>query len=193
MSNLGGTNVSEDTDKDANGHLQSVVAGTNITSIDNTDPVNPVINAATQAGVANSGAVVTVTADLTSLGNTSTAIPWETEESDDNDFIDIAGAPTELTVPTGVTRVNISAFYRYTLVLAAQSVGMEIARWNSSDVFQEYVGFSQQTSPNGGAGSIAVTALNCACVAGDYFTVTHFTGDTAWTIIQARASIQDVT
>lgn len=46
MSNLGGKVMSEDTDQDSN--LQSVVGGTN-TTIDDTDPLNPVINVASSA------------------------------------------------------------------------------------------------------------------------------------------------
>ena len=54
MSRLGGNSPSADTDKSnnlqgADGKVQAVVAGTNITSIDNTDPANPIINAATQS------------------------------------------------------------------------------------------------------------------------------------------------
>jgi len=48
MSNLGGKNVSEDTDKDLG--VDGIVAGTNIDNIDSSDPRNPIINATTQAG-----------------------------------------------------------------------------------------------------------------------------------------------
>lgn len=57
MSRLGGSEVSEDTDNGSGGggggQVNSVVAGTNITSIDNTDPANPIINAAAGAGETN--------------------------------------------------------------------------------------------------------------------------------------------
>ena len=51
MSNLGGKNVSEDTDKDLG--VDGIVAGTNIDNIDSTDPRNPIINAAAGAGEVN--------------------------------------------------------------------------------------------------------------------------------------------
>ena len=55
MTALGGPNVSEDTDRDSAGQVDSIVAGTNIDSIDNSDPANPVINAAAGAGETNTG------------------------------------------------------------------------------------------------------------------------------------------
>ena len=56
MSNLGGKNVSEDTDKDLS--VDSIVAGTNIDNIDSTDPRNPIINAAAGAGQTNTASNV---------------------------------------------------------------------------------------------------------------------------------------
>ena len=269
MSNLGGKNVSEDTDKDVNvdslvaganidsidssdprnpiinasdgsgGQVDSVVGGTNC-SVDATDPVNPIVNADTQnnakvttkgdlegfsteaaripvgtngqhleadstqalglkwatpaggGGGSLAGAAVTVTADLTSLNNVETPIPWETEDYDDNNFVDLGTDDDRFTVPTGVTRVNIYAFFRYTLVTAGQLVGLTILRRDSSDSFVEYVSHETQTSPNGAAGSVSATALGVECVAGDYFTINRTAGDAAWSIIQARAAIQVV-
>ena len=59
MSNLGGKNVSEDTDKDLS--VDSVVAGTNIDNVDSTDPRNPIINASS-----GGAATVTTKGDLVS-------------------------------------------------------------------------------------------------------------------------------
>lgn len=45
MTNLGGKVMSEDTDKDVTGTVDTIIAGTNIDNIDSSDPANPIINA----------------------------------------------------------------------------------------------------------------------------------------------------
>ena len=72
MSNLGGKNVSEDTDKDLG--VDGIVAGTNIDNIDSTDPRNPIINASAQAG-----GQVTTKGDLEGFSTVAARIPVGTD------------------------------------------------------------------------------------------------------------------
>ena len=55
------------------------------------------------------GARVELSSGQSMTGGSTTTISWETEVFDDNGMVDIAGNPTRLTVPTGVTRACLNA------------------------------------------------------------------------------------
>lgn len=187
MTKLGGTNVSEDTDKDASGHLQSVVAGTGIDNIDNTDPVNPVINATVAGG--SSGARVRRDANQ-AIATTYTAV-WDSEVYDDNDFIDIGSNADRMTVPTGVTRVNLSAYLRTTSSVSVGSdYSLSIKHYNAADALQETVA-SVEANTVFTTTQISLAALGIPCVATDYFEVDIFFSDSSVTTDIITATIQD--
>ncbi len=289
MSNLGGKTVSEDTDKDNQG-LDSVVAGTNIDNIDDTDPRNPIINAAAGSGETNTasnvggetgeifkqktgadlelktikqGSRVTITnnasdvevaADLqlknttkgdlegfstvaaripvgtdddvltadssaalgvswqtpaaggggnsgcrltkTSevLDNTFAALTWDVEVYDDDGFADLGTDDTKLTIPTGVTRVNIQAYVRpqASTYDDGDYLNTYIRHFNSSDVLQSntVVAVSIKDAAGGVFGN--VTGLGIDCVATDYFQIWLIPEDVSWTLTEATVTIQDV-
>lgn len=171
MSNLGGTNVSEDTDKNApvapGGQVDSIVAGTNIDNIDNTDPVNPIINAAASGGGAFSGCLVTHTLAQTISG--STTMTWDTEDYDVGGWHDNVTNPERLTVPSGVAFVRLSMNARDTSSVTGQ--------WNctltmnGTDTFVG--GVTNETETAGGDAVSAVSGV-IAVIAGDYFEMLCF-------------------
>lgn len=210
--------MSEDTDRDSTseGQVDSVVGGTNC-SVDSTDPINPIVNAdaspiltltmgtnmtnsgtttdpildASGGGGAIQGGRVSRTSGVTGRGNSNTSMSWETEVYDDNSFIDIAGDSTRLTIPSGVTRVNVSALILSSSVDIGVRCALIIAKHNSSDVFQINAAFTEVTSVDA-TPSISVCALGIDVVAGDIIHIKHLFDDTSWTFAGGNACIQDV-
>jgi len=190
MSKLGGTNVSEDTDKDASGHLQSVVAGTGIDNIDSSDPVNPVINA-TPVVTSISGAKITQSGTQSGIGTATTRVEWDTEEYDDDSFADLVSDNERFTIPAGVTRVNVSAYISGTAMTSGNDIRFAIQKYNSSDVFQETSLSARFVTNASGQASAAGAVLGINVVAGDYIVVTVNHNDASWQINDAHAVIQD--
>ncbi len=191
MSKLGGTKVSEDTDKDANTHLLSVVAGTGIDSIDSSDPVNPIINATVGTGA--SSAKVSLTADITGRGVTLADVDWTSEVYDDNSYF--TATSEKLIVPAGVTRVNLSANLFFNNVTAGVVGKVFVQRFSAADAFIDSVAVVYQTAAAGNT-NIAVSAsvLGTVCVAGEYFKVRTAVNDAAHDIDTISTfTIQDVT
>lgn len=244
MSKLGGKVMSENTDADeiTAGVVETIVAGTNIDSIDSSDPANPIVNAAAGSGETNTasnvggetgtvfkqkagvdlefktlkaGTNITINNNASDIeivaagggGSTSgahvrrdtdlpivttTDIVWQTESYDDDSFIDIGSDPTHITVPSGVTRVNISCNLKFTnTVTVGTNYILEIRHLNSSDALQERVA-GQNGQWGTGAPNVSACALGVPVVATDYFEVRIFCSDTTVTIDHAQATIQDV-
>lgn len=312
MSNLGGKNVSEDTDKDLS--VDSVVAGTNIDNIDSTDPRNPIINAATQAGgqvdsvvsgtncsvdatdpvnpivnadtqnnakvttkgdlegfstvaaripVGTNGQVLTAdsaealglkwanvaggyTDPLTTKGdlvafNTATdrlavgtndqvltadstaaeGVAWKTpsggggaeacritrlssqsmdtsetiqftaESYDDNSFADLGTNNDRLTVPTGVTRVNVSIFAEGTGQTSGGQQQLVISQYNSSGGFLTVVCGNDYRLGDASL-RMSTSAIGVTVADGDFFQAEMSGADAAWTLTKAFFAIQDV-
>ena len=236
MSNLGGINVSEDTDKDAGTSINSVVAGTNVTVTGTA--TDPVVNADAQdnakvttkgdlegfstvaaripvgtntqvltadsaealgvkwaapaAGSAPSGCSVSIGSDITGQGSSVQDIDFDTEDYDDNAFWSVSN-PERFTIPSGVTRVNVSAFIGGSLQTTGTGFGIFLRLYNSSDVFQYdiAVDYSDSTSTTPVR---SIAALGAVVAAGDYVRVMSWSEtDASWTIIKGRACIQDVT
>ncbi len=142
-------------------------------------------------GGGGSAAKAILTTDVTSIGTASNAIDWETVVYDDDSFFDIGTVPEQLTVPTGVTRVNICSTVSASAVATTTPLQLQIIRYNSADVFQETVSQGMYSAIASGFVNGVLTALGADCVAGDYFTVRYQTGDASWNIISAIVTIQD--
>jgi hypothetical protein len=64
--------------------------------------------------------------------STFTTVTWNVEESDTDGFFD-AGEPTKLTVPSGITRVALAAYYVFLNGSGGTNGFIEISHFNSSD------------------------------------------------------------
>lgn len=117
---------------------------------------------------------------------------FQTETYDDDGFADIGTDPERLTVPTGVTRVNVSTTMTTTATITdASGYALRINRINSSDVFQETVACA-----NAAVGIVSLVAsaaaVGVACVAGDYFIVNVNFDDSTVTVDKVVFAIQAV-
>lgn len=140
-------------------------------------------------GGAPQGALLKRTTNLAGDGDVDITFP--TEVYDDNSF-GAGGTANRLTVPTGVTRVNVSANFQGTGGTANSLLQINIQRFSSADAFIETVCQvkieTTDTSP-----AMSCSYNGAECVATDYFKVRVFSSDLAWTITNASFSIQDVT
>lgn len=127
------------------------------------------------------------------VGGLTSGLVFQTEDYDDDSFIDIAGNPSRLTVPTGMTRANVFFNIVTTATVTLDSdFEMVIRRFNSSDVAQEDVGVYKSNAAAVTYGA-SVAALGVVCVATDYFELIMFFADGSVTLDFATAVIQDVT
>lgn len=141
---------------------------------------------------AMSGAMVTMASDLTGQNLTSvTAVSWDTEQYDVGGWW-VIGSPTIFTVPSGVTRVNISAALRLANITADMYVFIAIQKNSSSD----YPGVALQATEVGTSPmNLGCASIGVPCVATDTFRlVVVVETDTSVDIIAARSfmSIQAV-
>lgn len=145
---------------------------------------------AAAAGGAPDGAFVE-TSTSESHGAGFQNMSFATEVYDDNGFADLGTNDDRLTVPTGVTRVNVSAHLEMSAVLGGTGNRAEIQLFNSSDVLQNSVaGHSADhfyDTPR-----ISMTALGVPVTAGDYFVVRSIFEDSTTTIEYKSFAIQTV-
>lgn len=141
-------------------------------------------------GGAPSAARITRTSDE-SNSTTNFTPTFTTEVYDDNDFATLGTDADRLTVPSGVTRVNIYGNISIKDITDNTQHFMSIQRFNSSDVFQETVGKQQQDTASVFA-YVNVAVLGVPAVAGDYFIMAVFSADSATTTFDAQMTIQDV-
>ena len=185
--------MSENTDADelATGVVETIVAGTNVDNIDSSDPANPIVNVTTPASSSVQGAKVNRSTNQVETSGTYT-VDFTTEDYDDNSFADLGTDADRLTVPSGVTRCNVSAYVRFGVINDNSRVRILINRHNSSDAFQETVAAWE------GQTGATFTHISCAafgsdCVATDFYEVAVQCEDTTTTISEASFVIQDVT
>lgn len=117
-------------------------------------------------------------------------LTFDTEVYDDDGFATLGTNNDRLTVPTGITRVNVSAYIEMSAVAGGTGNRFSIRHFNSSDVLQkEIAGHSADhfyDTPR-----ISATALGVEVVAGDYFEVQSIFEDGTTTIEYRSFSIQD--
>ena len=93
------------------GQVDSVVAGTNVT-VDNTDPANPIVSASGGGG-SFAGARANRSGTFALPNTANTAILWNAEAFDTNNFHDNITNPERITIPAGVSRVRMTAGLHY--------------------------------------------------------------------------------
>jgi len=117
-------------------------------------------------------------------------LTFDTEVYDDDGFATLGTNNDRLTVPVGITRVNVSAYIEMSAVAGGTGNRFSIRHFNSSDVLQkEVAGHSADhfyDTPR-----ISATALGVEVVAGDYFEVQSIFEDSTTTIQYRSFSIQD--
>lgn len=135
-----------------------------------------------------SGAMVRKASDLTGVDYTGTGvvITWDTEIYDVGGWHDTVTNNSRMTVPTGVTKVNLSAQIRLTNVTANTLTQVNIFK-NGSVVYSGSA--VQDTYSTATTRNMSVTTLGVECVAGDYFEVMVFSGsDTSLDLIATRST-----
>ena len=141
-------------------------------------------------GAGPSAAKVSLSSTLTGRGDSTTDIVFDTEDYDDNAYH--SGTSAKLTVPSGVTRVNLNANVFFSSVTVSVRSFILISRYNSSDVFQEVVAESACTTPNSTYG-LSASVLGAECVAGDYFVARSRAVDASHSVNTGTTfTIQDV-
>jgi len=187
MSNLGGKNVSEDTDKDST--VDTIVAGTNIDNIDSTDPRNPIINASGGGGGATFHGVLVERTTTLARGIGTTTADFVTEVYDTDGFADLGADNDRVTIPAGVTKVQASAHMDCSDVTIGSSQRLEITQRDSVDalvnVWSTHVGTSSATSIY----TFATTPV-IPCSAGDYFKVSTQCSDSSWTQTEVQLGVE---
>lgn len=100
-------------------------------------------------------------------GGVTTAMIWQTEVFDDNGMIDIAGNPTRITVPIGVTRVCVDAGIDTGSVSQA-TIQVGITKNGGGLIGESFVGIE---GAFGGSKGISLSTGIINVVAGDFFEV----------------------
>lgn len=132
-----------------------------------------------------SGALVHRTTDLTAQNYVPGAvIDWQAEDYDVGNWYDVGTSASRLVVPTGVTRVVVSAQIRLDLLTTTNGLFVNI-RKNGSEIYR---GVGQSI---GSAGGYSTNTQNLSSpvlsvVAGDFFDViVRVSSDTSTTFTQA--------
>lgn len=117
-----------------------------------------------------------------------TAISWDTEVYDDFDYHSTATNQSRLTVPTGVSRVDLGASVLLVNVAQGDNVRLFI-RKNGSFDFDGAVGQAEDTEATGVTSrGISVAAVGVPCTGGDYFEAVLAVGtDTSIDIVATRS------
>lgn len=113
------------------------------------------------------GAMVKKSADQTGANyTTATALAFDAETYDDGGWHDNAVNNTRLTVPSGVTRVDIAATVRLVNVTAGLTGIIEVRKNGSAD-FNGFIGIHQLSAFV--SRSMNICGIGIPCAAGDYF------------------------
>jgi hypothetical protein len=133
------------------------------------------------------GAMVKKSADETGANyTTATAVAWNTEVYDTDAFHDTVTNNSRLTIPSGVSKVNVRATIRVNNVTGNTLTQVAIRKNGSAD----YDGAaSQDTSNANTTRDITVCGLAIPVTPGDYFEAYLFQiTDTAIDVVAARSS-----
>ena len=136
--------------------------------------------------VAYSGALVKKSADQTTANYSSvTAIAWNTESHDVGGWHDNVTNNTRMTVPSGVSRVRLTAQVGVTAFTADSALILYIYKNNAlttpTNINTKSIG-SGDANP-----SCALVSYVDSCTAGDYYEVRMFCGDSSITVVAAQS------
>lgn len=141
----------------------------------------------TQATVAFHGALIEEESSAARTGASFTPT-FDVEVYDTDGFGDLGSNNDRLTIPAGVTKVDVTAHLDVTGILAGSDCFLSISRFNSADSFQRAYGSSMQ---NGDAGIFTITSTGIIeVVEGDYFKVVAQSSDTSWNQTYASLGIE---
>lgn len=164
----------------------TLAAGANITLTTNAGTDTVTIAAAGASLPAYKGAMVTKAADQTAANYSAGAVvAWDSELYDTDSFHESVTNPSRLTIPSGVTKVNITAALCLTLV-AANEWTLVLLQKNGSPTFS---GASANFSTSNGTSRFpSTTVIGVPVTAGDYFEAFLQTQiDTSITVLAARS------
>jgi len=137
-------------------------------------------------GVWGSGALVTKAADETTANYTAGAVvPWTAEDHDDTSFHDNSTANSRITIPAGVTRVDLTASI-YITSLTANYISVQFLKNGAT----EFAGAAAADSIVAGVSTrqTNISATQVPCTAGDYFEVFLFISTDNSVTIEANYS-----
>jgi hypothetical protein len=133
------------------------------------------------------GAMVKKSADETGANfTTAAAVAWNTEVYDTDAFHDTVTNNSRLTVPSGITKVDVKGTIRLNSVSANVLTQIAIRKNGSVD----YDGHAAQDTSNGQTTrDLSVTALGVPVTAGDYFELYLFQQtDTSVDVVALRSN-----
>jgi hypothetical protein len=159
---LGGTEVIHLVDSDGNSRK---IALSDLKTFINTDPT------VVPSSVPFRGALAYRSSALSIANSTSTNITWNAEDYD-TDSIWSAGAPTRLTVPTGVTKVKIISgivFESATYTLLSLTIIKNGGLTTFADYRGQPLSRNQYTNAVGNTVGLNVVTPVLAVSSGDYF------------------------
>ncbi len=165
---LGGTELIHLVDASGNSRKLTLSA---LKTFINTDPTT------VPSSVPYRGARVKRTNNLAITSGVSTVVAWEAKDRD-TDSIWSAGAPTRLTVPTGVTKVRLRGAARWA---ASGAVRQILFAKNGSSAFAGNAALNVPSSQD-----LAVQTDVLDVVAGEYFEMTLFHSDGAAATLSAH-------
>lgn len=162
-----------------------------VLTVDSTAALGVAWKTPAAGGSAPDACKVSLSATLAGRGSSLTDVVFNTEDYDDTAYH--SGTSARLTIPSGVTRVNLVAHVSFSSVTVGVESYIVIQRYNSSDVFQESVG-RQDITTSDATYAISATMLGAECVATDYFIVRSFAADASHSVNTGTTfTIQNVT
>lgn len=140
------------------------------------------VNRTSSANRSFEGAIAIRSSDLTGLGTGENAISWS-DVSYDTSGIWSGVSPTRLTVPSGVTKVKVSASFRTTAIGINQGASARITQNGSAQLLspiQSINTSSDDTNTFAPRGHLATAVMSVD--AADYFELSIFSNDSNWTL-----------
>ena len=119
------------------------------------------------AGLPFSGCLLDLTSNEAIAASTWTAVPWDAEEYDVGSWADLGSQATRLTVPTGVTRVQLCGNIKHEVQAGGDERGARITKNGATFVGNPREFVEDNTSAGYGAFNMCTPVLTV--VAGDYF------------------------
>lgn len=143
-------------------------------------------------GGGGSPSAARISNDSSQSAGTDTTVVFTSEEYDDNGFSDLGVNNDRFTIPTGVTRINVSGAMEGSSHTATGNQQLVIQLFDSGDSFLTNLTAQEITVPDTSP-RITCSALGVVVAPTNYLVLRTFGSDGTWNIVKASLTIQDVT